>query len=158
MSCRWVGRRSTGGLNVLNQGVQMASHKNKKPVTTGGQGTWGVPSTSASNLSIILWILGYVSQSVSHAGLPLGVTGSQPAYRWGNQRGDKKNPRQQGILSRVLVAGGKLGVPVGDIWVYPRGLTIPLYCRGEHSSIPLQNIFFFLKIHVDVDRTNRRYT
>ena len=97
---------------------------------------------SASNPPIILWILGYVSQSVSHAGLPSGYQRGASRLTVGGTGETKKNPRQQGILSRVPVAGGKLGVPVGDIWVYPRGLTIPLYCSDSHPSRVWRNIFF----------------
>jgi len=55
----------------------------------------GGTRASASNLPIFLWILGCVSQNVSHDGLPLGYPDGLPN---GKQTG-KKKPRQQGVLS-----------------------------------------------------------
>ena len=58
---------------MLNQGVQMASHKNKKPRSVGGQGTWGAPSTSASNLSKFCRILEMCFTKCFTSGLTDGV-------------------------------------------------------------------------------------
>jgi len=91
-----------------------------------------------------------VSRSVSHAGLPLG---SQPAYLWG----DVKKPRQQGILSGLLLAGGKRG---GCSICIPGGLTNPLYCLEKHLSIPQGGVtvnFFILFCSILTSCTKRTH-
>lgn len=111
--------------------------------------TGGTP-TSASNLPIFLWVLGDVSRSVSHRrltvsrpgspdGLPLVPPKGGPDGLPNGSKGEtKKSPDSRGYCQGV--SGG--GKPVGDIWVYPGGLTIPLYCPEEHLSILTENIFF----------------
>ena len=93
-----------GAIGFPHRGRQMGI-PDKSPINSIGWG-WardsGGPPTSASNLPIIFWVLERcftawftcrLTDGVP-AGVPMGVTGSQPAYRWGSQRVDKKNPRQ----------------------------------------------------------------
>ena len=136
-----------GAIGFPHRGRQMGI-PDKSPINSIGWG-WardsGGPPTSASNLPIIFWVLERCFTACftcrltdggngEPAGLPLGEPTREP----------KKTPDSKGVLSRVPVAGGKLGVPGKNIWVYPRGLTIPLYCSDSHPSIGTENIFFYL--------------
>jgi len=83
---------------------------------------------------------GYVSQSVSHDGLPLVTPTACPMVG----KETKRSPDSRGYC-QGYGAGGRLGV----CSVYtPAEPTIPLYRRYRYPSIGTENIFFFHKISI----------
>ena len=132
-------RRETGGKGEDHGLIQKRKHfwPMGRARATGGTRIY------TSNLPIFFMVLGMCFTECFTRRLTVGVA---TAYRWGGRRltvgypdgpsPDIKKPRQQGVLS------GLWGQPVGDMWVYPGGLTIPLYCSDYHPSRVWRNLFF----------------
>ena len=82
---------------------------------TGGGGT------EASNPPRILWVLDVCFTECFTAGLPVGNPNGPDGPKGGNPT--QKKPQQSGEDRR-----GSGGRQAWDMYIYPGGLTIPLYC------------------------------